>query len=232
MTDGIYKETSERSKAGRKSLRLTGVSNKSKDLLKPGTIEPRNKIEALFKDQYGTVTPIPEATHRRALRYITAAILYIHHNKSLVQISEITGINDTSIAQVRTLDCWDQFKQQLMQAAKPSSLALVEFHDIEVIEEERLRRKQHNNDLIAEEERLVKALKNMAPGSLMQSNAIGNIERIRKLVGATIGLDYHSSEQHTGRKAAIVQMVQQAALPNKDQGLGGSETSKGSILDI
>lgn len=202
---------------------------KTEKTLLPGSIAPRNAVEAKFFAAYGTVTPIPENTHRRQQHYITAAILYIHQNKTILEIAEMVDMAPESLRIIKREDEWDQFKQTLMQTMAPSTLALFEPHDFEKISEERKRREEGLPGLIEADSKLINALPNMVPGSLMQATAIANIEKIRKLISNIIGLDAHTMEQHGARKTALSRAAANFAggdvLPAQKQ-------VEGTILDV
>lgn len=214
--------------AGRRHrAELKEKSNKRAETLKPATLEPRNNIEALFLQRYGTITPVPEATHRRKQSYISAAVLYIHHNKTIKDCSEACAVPVERLMEIKKEDGWDHFRQQLQQVAQPSALALIEYHDIELIEEERKRRLGTVETLREQERKLLLAVGNMLPGSLQQATALASIEKIRKIIGNSIGLEYHASEQSHGRKTAITKMI--ADVPPPDQ---KPMPGKGTILDV
>lgn len=214
---------------GRKNVtHLKEKGRKGAKSLTPGTIEPRNNIEALFLATFGTITPIPEATMRRGPAAMTAALQYIHHNRTIREMAEVVGSSENWLSEIKCNDRWDAFKQELQQLARPSSLALIEHHDLDRINEERDRRLLAVPQLIEAENKIVQAIPNMVPGSLMQSTALGNLVTIRKIIAATIGMDAHLTEQHSARKGALTKMATNfigadAVAPESD---------KGSILDV
>lgn len=213
---------------GRRSRReITGAPRKGD--LTVGTIEPRNAIEQMFLDKFGTITPIPDPTRRRGQKAIMGCILYIHHGFSSGKAAKQVGMSPQHFNELKAEDKWDQFRVQLSQLAQPSSLALVEHHDIELIQQERQRRLEAVDKLVAEEERLLEALKKMVPGSLNHSGALASLEKIRKINAQAIGLDTHSAEQHAGRKAAITTAIGKIA---EDGYAPNSKQAKGKILDI
>lgn len=214
---------------GRKNVtHLKTKPRKGARSLEPGSIQPRNQIEALFLATFKTITPIPEATMRRGPAAMTAAIQYIHHNRTIREMSEVVGSSETWLHEIKCNDRWDQFKQELQQLARPSSLALIEHHDLERINDERDRRLMAVPQLVEAENKIVAALPNMPPGSLVQSTALNNLATIRKIIAATIGMDTHLSEQHSARKGALTKMATNFIGAD----VAPPESDKGSILDV
>jgi len=214
--------------AGRKSREdlLPNKKKKPENLL-PASISPRNGTEAIFYQRFGTVTPVPEDTMRRKQNIISAAVLYIHHNKSMTEVAETFDQSLEYLKEVKEVDKWDKFKQQLQQISQPSALSLIEYHDIELINSERDRRLGTVETMLEEERRLMLGLKNMIPGSLQQATALANIEKIRKIVGSAIGLDFHTQEHSAARRTVLSKLAEKSIDPSEN-----ANTTKGSILEI
>lgn len=198
--------------------------------LQQGTIKPRNTIERIFYERFGTVTPIPEQTMRRKNCYIMAAISYIHHNKTLSEIVKIHNIeSEDFLGRVANEDKWEKFRHQLAQLARPSALALFETLDIDRIEVERKRRLDSVDKLVAIEEQIIEALKKIPAGTKAMTEAVGCIEKIRKLNAGSMGLDYHDTEQHAARSTALIAAAKKL-IHEEDNPIAKLDNS--TILDI
>jgi len=215
---------------GFKEVALGAFSRKSEKSLKPGTIEPRNITESYFIARFGTVTPIPEATNRRMQQMIDCCILYIHHNKSIKECSEITGLTSEWITNVKTSDGWDQFKQQLLQMAQPSMISLIEHFDMEKIKEERDRRMTTLADLRQAEAEILSKIAKLPVGSMAQTGAINNINAIRKMIDSMVGLDFYTAEQHAARKQVTKKTIEKLTAPANTE--DKAKKAKGEIIDL
>lgn len=195
----------------------------------PGTIAPRNSIEAIFLEKFGTVTPVPENTMRRSSHIIMAAIQYIHHNRGFSEICEMIGQEESYIRLCSREDNWEQFKQQLSQLARPSSLAMFEPLDLERIQVERKRRLANVDKLIEQEERITEAIKKMAPGSKELATAIANIQKIRQINASAIGLAMHESE-HSAARATLLSSAAKKLI--EDGEAQAPPANHGTIFDV
>lgn len=216
-------------RGGGNASKLVRKRAKKTSGLIPGSVAPRNQIEAMFLEKFGTVTPVPEVTMRRSSNIVLAAIQYIHHNKTFSEIERMSGAETRYIRLCASEDKWDQFRQQLSQMARPSALAMFEPLDLERIEIERKRRLSNVDKLIAEEERITKAISKMPAGSKELATAIANIQKIRQINAAAIGLSMHESE-HSAARSTLLSAAAQKLI--KDGEAQAPSATKGTIFDV
>jgi len=191
-----------------------------------GTQQPRNPTEALFYEKYGTVTPIPEGTQHRKSSVQVACILYIHQGMSLTEACRLAGITPKHGEKCRSEDKWDTFMQDLAQLAKPSNLSMIQQHDLTMLQNEQTRREKQLAELIAMEEECVAAAKSMPKGSHKQSIALGNVKKLREMIGEVTGLTNFLKEMSSARTAGL----QSAARSDKSPAAG--KRAKGQVIDL
>lgn len=193
-----------------------------------GSTDPRNAIEHLFMQKYGTVTPIPDQTQGRKQSIISAAILYIHYNRPLAECAKLCNVKYQYLQDVVVEDKWEEFAQELSQLNRPSNITLVPSHDVELISEEAKRRLGSIEELREKERQILLALKKMVPGSMQEGGALTNIKRIRELIERAIGMDDYLAELTAARKTILSGQAKRLLEPGEE----GPRATKGTVVDL
>lgn len=222
-----YKKARQKAAAGK-------LADKPKKTPRIGTIAPRTETEKIWTEEFGSVTPLPDPTLRRKSNIITAAILHIHYNRPLTECARLTGVDHEYLLKIKKEDEWEQFVQNMMQVTRPSHLALIRHHDLTTIEAELERRKSTVNQLREKEEAIVRALPSMTPGSMAETSALGNIQKIRDLIDKCTGLKDYMAEQSNARRVAASAQIRHAIERQMRQEAEqkAPQATRGAVVDL
>lgn len=192
--------------------------------------DPRNELEALFQEKYGSPTPVPEATLNRTLKVIKACIYYIHYGIPIYECARLCNCQAERLEKTKANDKWEEFAQELMQLAKPSNLTTVPAHDLTILEEEMKRRMGTVTEFREKERQLVLALKTAEKGSMKESAILRNIKSLRDLIDTTLQLDKYHAELSAARK--IIMQAAAIKVLKQQEEQAPRQLERGKVVDL
>ena len=200
--------------------------------LQDTSIKPRNRIEQVYMDKFGSVAPIPHATLRRSDPYRVAAVLHIHHSVPVTRVANFLELDPERLQKVAKEDGWSGMINTLLQVTNVSQLSVIPTHNAIEVEKEMKRRQRANDALMKREEMLVGSLKGMEAGSKEEATTLSNIKKIRDMLDQTTGLGDYLKEVSSARGSAMKLMAEAKAKEGMGDDAGKDmKPSKGKIIN-